>query len=337
MQDGSSTTGAAPATGSSRKRIWMIAKWIVFAVIMYFIAQRAHALWQKSPAIEVHVDVRWLIPAALFYLVGWLPSAWFWRALMVSMDQRPGWYESVRAYLIGHLGKYVPGKALVLVIRGSLMKDAGVNPVLAGLTAAYETLVSMSAGAAIAVALAPMVIPDSLWERLPSAVQFLRNYPLLVPILVAVAAAASTPFSAYLFTRAGRRAMRVGDVLPTARITAGLMLQGLAITSLGWVLHACSLGCALQAISDKPVELSQFPVWLASVSLSTFAGFIILVAPGGIGVREWVLIEILKDQPNIGADMAMIVAGLLRLVWFAAELAIAGILYVIKPARRSAS
>ena len=327
---------AATVPTSRARRWWPIFKWSVFVIMLYFVSRRVHALWQTSPPLELHVDVWWLIPAALLYLIGWMPSVWFWRALLHRMDQHPGYYESVRAYFVGHLGKYVPGKGLVLVIRGAMLKVGGTNPVLGGLTAAYETLVSMSSGAALAVALAPAVIPVGLWERLPAGLQFLRQQPLLVPLLVAIATIASTPISAMLFTRIGRKAVppveNAGPV--TTGITARLVLKGVLITSLGWICHALSLGCTIQSVSETPLPWSQFPVWLASVSLSTFSGFVVLVAPGGLGPREWVLIETLKDQPAIGGEKAIVVAGLLRLVWFVAELMAAGLLYVIKPSRR---
>ena len=314
---------------------WPIGEWALFTLMLYFVGHRAVALWQSSPAIELHVDFRWLVPAAILYLVGWLPSAWFWWALLSRMHQTPGWYATVRAYLVGHMGKYVPGKALVLVIRGALLKDYGAKPVLAGLTAAYETLVSMSAGAAIAVALAPAVIPESLWEKLPTTFHFLRQQPYLVPIAVAIATFASTPFSAWLFTKVGRKAVpRTTETdIPTS-ISGRLVSQGVIITSLGWICHALSLGCVLRSISDSPIDFSLFPVWLASVAGSTFLGFVVLIAPGGLGVREWVLIEIMKDQPSIGTERAIFAAGLLRIVWFVAELGAAAVLYSIWPGSR---
>ncbi len=320
-----------------KRRWWPVLKWSLFVVMLVFVGKRAVALWQANPAIDLHVDVRWLIPAAAMYLLGWFPSVWFWRALLRQMDQHGDRYELIRAYFVGHIGKYVPGKALVLVIRGGLLKQAGLNPLLGALTAAYETLVSMAAGAAIAVALAPAVIPDSLWQRLPVALQSLRQHPWVLLMLVIVGSVASAPLSAWLFTRVGRKALpKVADSPATSQITAKLVIQGLLITSLGWMCHALSLGCTLQSISTERLDFTQFPVWLASVSLSTFAGFVILVAPGGLGVREWVLIETLKDQPAIGSDKAIVAAGLLRIVWFVSELA-AGLLYFAKPARRSDS
>lgn len=319
-------------TGSTASRWWPWAKWSLFILMLYFVGHRAVGLWQSSPTIELHVDIRWLVPAATFYLVGWLPSVWFWRALLIRMRQTPGLYATIRAYFVGHMGKYVPGKALVLVIRGALLKDYGANPVLAGLTSAYETLVSMSAGAAIAIAIAPTVIPESLWEKLPAACQFLRQQPLLVPIAVAIATFASTPFSAWLFTKVGRKAVpRTTEADFPTSISARLVSLGVIITSLGWICHALSLGCVLQSISDSPIGFSMFPVWLASVAGSTFLGFVVLIAPGGLGVREWVLIESLKDQPLIGTEKAIVAAGLLRIVWFVAELGAASVLYAIWP------
>jgi glycosyltransferase 2 family protein len=321
---------------SSQRRWWPLVKWSLFAVVLFFVGQRAVALWRSSPPTELHVDVTWLIPASLLYLIAWLPSVWFWRALLMRMEQQLDWRNAIRAYYVGHMGKYIPGKALVLVIRGALAKDAGTNPVLGGLTAAYETLVAMAAGAAIAVGLAPLVVGDGLWQQMPSALRVLREQTWLVPLVVMIATFASTPVSAWLFTRVGRKALpRTDDALPTSAITAGLVSQGVLITSLGWLCIALSLGCTLQAISGSQFDLAHFPIWLVSVTLSTFLGFVVLIAPGGLGIREWVLIEILKDQPAIGAERAILAAGLLRAVWFVTELIAAGLLYVFRPARNS--
>ena len=163
-------TSAKPAAPTRRRRIWPFLKWGLFAVVIVFVGRRALQLWQDSPRTELHVDVWWLIPATVTYQIGWLSSVWFWRALMIRMHQRIGWYQAIRAYYVGQVGKYVPGKGLVLVLRGSLVKEAGVNPVFAGVTAAYETLVFMWAGSALALALAPLTLPESFWQQMPAFV-----------------------------------------------------------------------------------------------------------------------------------------------------------------------
>ena len=63
---------------------------------------------------------------------------------------------------------------------------------------------------------------------------------------------------------------------------------------------------------------------IASVALATVAGFVVAVLPGGLGVREGVLMSALA--PALGSDRAVVAALTLRLVWVAAELAAAVVL-----------
>jgi len=324
------------ASPTWQRRAWPFLKWGLFTVVIVCVGRRAEQLWRDRPQAELHVNVRWLIPAAVLYLFGWLPSVWFWRALLQRMDRRVGWYEAIRAHYVGQVGKYLPGKALVLVLRGSLLKAAGVNPVFAGVTAAYETLVFMWTGTAIALALAPLTLPESVWRQLPAVVQSLRQPSWLLPLIVLLGTIASTPFSAWLFTRVGRKALpREATSRQPPPFTSGLIVQGACITSLGWLCHALSLGFTLQAVSTHPFDFTLFPVWLASVCVSTVGGFVILIAPGGLGIREWLLVEMLKDQPLVGPTHAIVAAFMLRVVWFVSELTAAGILFWLRPATPS--
>ena len=63
--------------------------------------------------------------------------------------------------------------------------------------------------------------------------------------------------------------------------------------------------------------LAAYPLVVASVALATVAGFVIAVFPGGLGVREGVLMYALG--PALGTDLAVVSALVLRLVWVAAE------------------
>src|SRR5262249_57797160 len=65
----------------------------------------------------------------------------------------PPWGMTLRAYYVGHLGKYLPGKAWALLLRADLVRPGGVRPGLAGLTAFYEVLTTMAAGALVAAVL----------------------------------------------------------------------------------------------------------------------------------------------------------------------------------------
>ena len=85
----------------------------------------------------------------------------------------------------------------------------------------------------------------------------------------------------------------------------------------GGSLRACPLGASQY--------LALLPVVTASVALATVAGFAVAVLPGGLGVREGVLMYALT--PALGdQNLACVAALALRLVWVAAELLAAAVL-----------
>lgn len=318
-----------PALHRPRRPGWWkpILKWTIFAVVLAFIGQRAVVMWREAPPTDVKLHYGWLLLAGLLYLVAWLPSVWFWKVMLEGLGHPVPWRDAIRAYYIGHLGKYVPGKAMVLVLRASLLRPAGCPPGLAALTATYETLVMMAAGAMIAVALAPFAAGDSFWSKTPAWLHFVRDWGWVSSLAVILLTVATTPFSSALFTRIGRAMSARSQTDFAPGIPTRMVVCGLAVISLGWLVQGASLGCVIQGVSAEPVALSDFPLWLLATSLATFGGFVILVAPGGLGVREFLLAELLLSQPGMHAGTALLVAGLARLVGFVAELVVAAGLY----------
>ena len=71
--------------------------------------------------------------------------------------------------------------------------------------------------------------------------------------------------------------------------------------------------------------LGLAPVVIASVAFATVAGFVVPVLPGGLGVREGVLMSALA--PALGPDHAVVAALVLRLVWVGAELVAAAVFF----------
>ena len=146
----------------STKKWWKPALKIGLTVlVLVFVGRRSWLLIKDQDLSEVSVCPGWLAVSALCYGLGWLPSIWFWRNMMASLDQMPNWFLAGKAYFAGHLGKYVPGKAGVLLIRSAILKERGFHFAIAMLTSAYETLIMMGVGLVIAGSLAPLLVPES--------------------------------------------------------------------------------------------------------------------------------------------------------------------------------
>lgn len=315
-------------TTTSKKRGLAIAKLIFRLTILALVGV---GIWHTVVKALVELEERkfsltqiqpwWLVVAGVVYLAGMIPSWLFWHRTLLAMGQRPRWQESLRAFYIGHLGKYVPGKALVVILRTGLIRSNRVDTSVAATSVFVETLTMMAVGAFVAAATLGMMFREQVWLLLLAVVLMLcAGGPTLPPIF-----------------RRLVRLVGVKKVSPDidsalAGLDIRLMSYGWITVALGWCLLGLSLWATLHAIpttTTNPVSVADWPLITACVALAMVAGFLSLL-PGGIGIREYVVMTLLV-QP-FGAAAAAVSAILLRLVWLLAELLFAGILYAAKPA-----
>ena len=103
-------------------------------------------------------------------------------------------------------------------------------------------------------------------------------------------------------------------------------VAGWILLGSGWVFNGLSLMLVVVALTGVGPGFELFGIALASVSLATVAGFISLL-PGGIGVRELVIIPLLGG--TVGVGIAVVAAVVIRLIWMAAEFSGAAIIYLV--------
>ncbi|MFO0902995.1 MAG: lysylphosphatidylglycerol synthase domain-containing protein [Pirellulales bacterium] len=263
----------------------------------------------------------WLLLAGLLYLLGSIPGWWFWHRVLVAMGQVPDTWASARAFYIGHLGKYVPGKAMVVVLRAGLVKGPRVETAVAAAAVFVETLTTMAVGAVIAAVIVA-------WRY--------HDQPQLVGLAVLLVLGAGVPAWPPVFRRVVKL-LRIHRASPSiepalAALDLRLMSRGWVAIALSWLLLGLSLWATLIAMPDPAPILFDMgvaiPLLTACVALAMVAGFVSMI-PGGVGVREFVVITLLA--PAVGNMAAVVSAILLRFVWLLAELASSAILYVMRP------
>jgi hypothetical protein len=283
---------------------------------------------------SLHFDPLWLTISGVLYLAGLLACAVFFERILRSSQSSIRFFPAWRAYIVSHLGKYVPGKAMVVVLRSGIVVPYGGRASTAAIATFYETLVMMCAGgliAAIGFAAGSRseTIPLALWGWGPVDLPIyligaLTGLGLALAFLIVVLPP--------VFGRvAGLVALPIPGVGPDAlpRITGKLLGQGLFWSSGGWILLGLSQLAVIRSFdpagADRVRALGLAPVVIASVALATVAGFVVAVLPGGLGVREGVLMSALS--PALGNDHAVVAALSLRLVWVAAEVAAAAVFF----------
>tara|TARA_B100000686_G_C16727771_1_gene938799 strand:- start:46 stop:963 length:918 start_codon:yes stop_codon:yes gene_type:complete len=266
------------------------------------------------------LSVGWLIVAGLAYLAGMIPCWWFWHRVLHAMGARPRYLETLPAFYIGHLGKYFPGKALVVVIRTALIRGPRVDTLVATISVFVETLTMMAVGALVAAGLLLTTTAEAWLFWLALALFCLAGIPTLPPVFRQVVRIISV--------RRGYE--HVAQVVNALKLP--LLASGWITIAGGWFLMGLSLWAVLQSMAPA-TDLSQavhlapaqaLMLLTATVGLALVAGFLSLL-PGGIGVRELVVTTLLV--PVYGELAAILSAVLMRITWLLAELIASVFLY----------
>ncbi|MGB7325506.1 MAG: lysylphosphatidylglycerol synthase domain-containing protein [Rubripirellula sp.] len=267
-------------------------------------------------------NLRWsrMAMAAVLYAIGLLPSAMLLRRAVLSFGGRPRWSTAIAAQTIGHVGKYVPGKAMVLVLRGGVLARDGVKPMTSTISVFLETFLMMAVGAVVA-AIATAGLPVPTWITIAAvAMGVAAGGPTLPPILRFVAA----------------KVTKVDPATLAADIDWRLFFAGWAWSLLSWLFIGASFTVLITAVPSAdplPPIMTLYPIATAAISLAMVIGFASLL-PGGAGVRELVLTTVLGIA--IGTAHGLLAAIAARLMFIAVEAVLAGLCWVYlrrKPSR----
>lgn len=301
--------------------LFLLVRWGLLVVILAGVTYRVWLERERLASFDFRLVPGWLLVSGLFYLAGLAACLAFWRISMQDAGAHPTWISTMAAYFAGHLGKYVPGKGLVVVIRAGLVKGPGVTPVLAAFTCAVETLLMMATGAAVA----SLIL---LFVEVPYGFQLML---LSIGVAVALGALILPPVSFRLLRMVTKPFgdSTAGSVRGVSWATLG---RGTALMVVSWLLMGLSLAATLAAMQHLSTLatslgiLKAYGLLVALVALANVGGFISMI-PGGLGAREWILVETLG--PVIGSSQAVVAAGVIRLTWLAAELLTAGVFWMM--------
>jgi uncharacterized membrane protein YbhN (UPF0104 family) len=312
---------------------WPLLKGLVGAAVLVAVGRQVWKAGLELAARQdaLRLDPGWLAGSIPLYLAGLSAFGLYFGRLMGFAPEPIRATPALRAYLISHLGKYVPGKALVVVMRSALCAESGARAATAAFATLYETLVMMAAGGLVATL--GFAVSPAREVQLAAGPLGVVRVPLWLPAL-----GAGVAFLVVVEVRIFRRLSRLAslpfrgvgpEALPP--LSARLLGEGLVWAALGWTLLGLSQVAVIEAIVPEGLGLSWWPAVIASVALATVAGFVVPVAPGGLGVREWVLWTGLGSA--LDHDRAVVSALVLRLVWVAGELLAAGFVYPLSRKR----
>jgi hypothetical protein len=237
------------------------------------------------------------------------------------------------------MGKYVPGKILVIVIRVGMLKGIGITRTAVGIAAMYESLVWVGAGAIVGI----ILLPDALWRGLRDQAAAQGN---TLPdihrawLILPVALAPIGLVGLNRFVNRVNRWRKGADAKQLPRVHLHMVLFGLVYDAVGWfVLGGCLMLTLAGLQPDAPLSADVYWNLVSVNAIAYVLGFVAFFMPAGFGVRDlalqFLLAVELHARLNVESVEANALAALLA-VWFrllgtVAEIVMAGILYRFAP------
>ena len=245
---------------------------------------------------------------SLYYLQQWGG----WRLIMRSFGDPLGRGESMKIWFSTILGRYVPGSVAMVAGRIGLCRRRGIPGATTFASMVYENVLILITAVLVTAASVP------LWPPFPY-----ERYALLLAVLAPICLALLHPAVFGRLANYGLRKIKrepLETTLPFGRVLA-LVFYYVG----GWVI--LGLGFAALAASISPVSPGDVALLVGGYAFAWEIGFLALITPSGLGVKEVALALILGLVFPTPVAAAIVVAS--RLWQTLAELAGAGIVWAV--------
>jgi uncharacterized membrane protein YbhN (UPF0104 family) len=267
---------------ATARRVRLAAQLLLVAAFA-FVLVRLRSAWHDSHVDLGGVDWLALVGAFVVSVVGVGAGAFIWLAILKRLGVKTR-PRWVGVFFQAQLGKYIPGTIWQYAGRATLARAHGIPIRAVGLSLPVE-LAAVALGAAV---MSPLLVG---W------------WGLLAVAAAAVAVAVSE--------------RRVATRMPTA-VRAGARASLYYLYA--WVPIALGFWLTARALVGVPAR--DIALYAGVCCVAWLAGFVAVYAPGGLGVREAVLVGLLAGR--LGTADALVVAAVSRVLLTLVDLALGG-------------
>ncbi|HEX8323401.1 MAG TPA: lysylphosphatidylglycerol synthase domain-containing protein [Tepidisphaeraceae bacterium] len=284
---------AIPAPPRKRRLVNLI-KLALLLLVLALVGRVLFKQWQQIAANDIPVQVRPLplVGAALLLMSVALIQAVSYRTLLGAYATAPLWRAMPTIAWVPPMGKYIPGGAVIAAV--AMLRKLNIPVGVAVAVVLVQDGLAQLAGLIVS---APLLWWQPVMERVPWA-----RFVAVPAILAAAVCLWPAVFAFGVNTLLGLLKRPPLPRMPSMKQYAVPMACAFG----QWVLHGAALGFIVQSVTGQS-PWPHFLLLMSFAALSQTLGYLAVFAPGGLGVREAVLLACLTPLPGVGPLAAVIV------------------------------
>ena len=249
---------------------------LALALLGLALVDESNSLWHQVERLSVPIV---LLALALNYC-GLICSLMVWRELLADLGSRLTVPEAWRIMFIGQLAKYIPGSLWPILAQAELGADRGIPRSRSALSVLLSYAVMTLSGAVVAAVTLPFATAASILQYIWVVA--------LVPVAIVL-------LSPPVLNRMLALVLRLTHRGP---LEQGVSYRGLARTMgwavAGWLCNGIMVYVLMRQLSGQ--QQGTLLVSIGAYALSWAVGFLAIVAPAGVGVREAVMVAVLHTR-----------------------------------------
>jgi uncharacterized membrane protein YbhN (UPF0104 family) len=309
-------------------KVKAVVQTILLIICLLFLGKRLTTYWKDIQQLLIELDVFLAAVSFLLLSLGFLifPSS---MVIFTRKTSKPITYlYSARAYFGSQLTKYLPGGIWVIPSRVVLLREMGFDATTSSLALATEMISLASASFLLGLLSLGPVTTTLGWNPYTILILFLGFLLAIGLLIVSPELLARFLPSRFTLPEAFKEIARfsIAERGKSTLFSIMLYLVQWSIAGLGFHLLLISI--------DPQIGASNLLFSVGVFSFSWVIGYITIVSPGGIGVRESILVILLG---TLAAEPIPILAAILyRMYWLVIELLLFAVVWLYKQTSQKA-
>jgi uncharacterized membrane protein YbhN (UPF0104 family) len=242
---------------------------LVILVFFYFIGNSLYRNWNTIVEAKLKFNVFFLILSYIFTALTFLLVAYTWKRNLAILNENIGFVTALKINALATLPKYAPGKVWGIAGKVYLAKKEGISEHNCIITISLETILYLLGGLILFIITASSVLNGRVSYNL---------YLLIIPICLFIIYPRIIIGITNFFLRIFKRP--IIDFMPSYFQILVLLL----LYTLSWVLMG--IGFSFLINSFYPIAYNKILIISGLHAFSWVVGFLSIITPAGLGVRE---------------------------------------------------
>ncbi len=252
---------------------------IISALIIYYIGRTVYLNLHQLKEITLKINYFYLGIALIALFLSFLVNVFAWLYFLRLFDHKISFMKMWKILALPSLGRYIPGKIWSIAGVVYFAGKEGISRKKTSLGIAISMAISLLA------ALVVFLISLAFWPSPSEVLSYIRVLLVLPFILVMI--------HPKIFLPVTNKALKIIKRTP---ITVEISYKHMIVLTLQYILLWLLQGLSFYFIirSLFYINISQIPAIIGVYPLAWVIGFLSFITPGGIGVREGIIVYLLS-------------------------------------------